>query len=92
MAALPIEGTDDALELRIDTAQHTWCFDRLGRRFRRVPRGTDLDDPVVEPGWEDYWLLTHDEAGGLTVVLDREGTLRLRVVGGESAPEARTGS
>jgi hypothetical protein len=67
-------------ELRIDTAQHTWCFDRRGRRFRRVPRGVDPDDPAVEPAWHRYWCLSRGDGGSLTVVLDREGTLRLRVV------------
>jgi hypothetical protein len=77
MAALQ---TPEDHELRIDTAQHTWCFDRLRRRFRRVPVGTDPDDPAVDPGWAQYWLVSREEGGALTVVLDREGTLRLRVV------------
>ncbi len=80
MAALQIDDSaGGADELRIDTTQHTWCFDRPRRRFRRVPRGTNPDDPSVESRWERYWRLCREE-GALTVVLDRAGTLRRRVV------------
>ena len=76
MAAL---RTEDGDVLRIDTAQHTWCFDMPRRRFCRVPRGTDPRDPAFEATWSSYWDLSRAE-GTLTVVLDRAGTLRLRVV------------
>jgi hypothetical protein len=75
---VPTSGGDE--ELRIDTTQHTWCFDRIRRRFRRVPRGSDPNDPAIDPAWAHYWLLSREDGGALTVVLDREGTLRLRVV------------
>jgi hypothetical protein len=77
MAAIQLPGDE---ELRIDTAQHTWCFDRPRHRFRRVPLGADPNDPAVASVWERYWLLSREVGGALTVVLDRSGTRRLRVV------------
>jgi hypothetical protein len=67
-------------ELRIDTPQYTWCFDRLRRRFRRLPRGRDPRDPAVEADWAPYASLWRGTDGALTVLLDSAGTLRLRVV------------
>ncbi|HEY8216395.1 MAG TPA: hypothetical protein VIH82_04615 [Acidimicrobiia bacterium] len=71
--------TDD--ELRVDTPQYTWCFDRLRQRFRRLPRGRDPRDPAVQADWEPYSRLWRGADGALTVLLDSAGTLRLRVVG-----------
>ena len=68
-------------ELRVDTAQYTWCFDRLRRRFRRLPRGRDPRDPAVPADWAPYARLSRGADGALTVLLDSAGTLRLRVVG-----------
>jgi hypothetical protein len=68
-------------ELRVDTPQYTWCFDRLRHRFRRFPRGRDPRDPAVQARWEPYARLSRSADGALTVLLDSAGTLRLRVVG-----------
>jgi hypothetical protein len=68
-------------ELRVDTAQHTWCFDRIRRRFRRVPAGQDPHDPAVDASWEPYSSIWRGPDGAMTVLLDAAGTLRLRVLG-----------
>ena len=67
-------------ELRIDTPQHTWCFDSIRRRFRRIPLGRDPHDPAVVSDWAPYSSVKHGPDGALTVLLDAAGTLRLRVV------------
>ena len=75
--------TDDAdtEELCITTPQHTFCFDRLRRRFRRLPLGRTSTDPSVPSEWEPYFALHADaDGGGLTVSLDPAGTRRLRVL------------
>jgi hypothetical protein len=83
-----ITATDDAdtEELCITTPQHTFCFDRLRRRFRRLPLGRTSTDPTVPSEWEPYFALHADaDGGGLTVSLDPAGTRRLRVLPRPSA-------
>jgi hypothetical protein len=64
---------------RIETTQNTWVFDRLRRRFSRVPRDQDPDDPAVPSDWQPYYALIVDEDGhGFTVSLDAAGTRLLR--------------
>jgi hypothetical protein len=82
--------TDD--ELRVETPQHTWCFDRLRQRFRRLPPGRDPRDPAVHAEWEPYVRLWRGADGALTVLLDSAGTLRLRVVGLTRRWRGRDGS
>ena len=82
--------TDD--ELRVETPQYTWCFDRLRQRFRRLPRGRDPRDPAVQADWEPYARLWRGADGALTVLLDSAGTLRLRVVGLRRRWRSRDGS
>jgi hypothetical protein len=82
--------TDD--ELRVDTPQYTWCFDRLRQRFRRLPRDRDPSDPAIQVGWEPYDRLWRGADGALTVLLDSAGTLRLRVVGVTRRWRSRDGS
>jgi hypothetical protein len=82
--------TDD--ELRVDTPQHTWIFDRLRRRFRRLPRDRDPSDPAIQIDWEPYSRLSRGSDGALTVLLNSAGTLRLRVVGLTRRWRSRDGS
>jgi hypothetical protein len=82
--------TDD--ELRVDTPQYTWCFDRLRQRFRRLPRDRDPSDPAIQVDWEPYSRLWRGADGALTVLLDSAGTLRLRVVGLTRRWRSRDGS
>ncbi len=64
---------------RIETTQHTWVFDKLRRRFSRVPRDRNPDDPAVQAEWRPYFALNVDEDGhGFTVALDASGTRLLR--------------
>jgi hypothetical protein len=67
-------------EQRIDTSHETWLFDRLRRRFRRLPLGRDPTDPSFLGAWEPYFALRVQSDGGFTVALDADGTRRLRVV------------
>jgi hypothetical protein len=64
----------------IESAQHTWVFDRLGRRFRRLPRGRDPHDPRLAAEWQPYFALWTDPDGAFTVALDAAGTRRHRAV------------
>lgn len=67
------------LQERIETVQNTWVFDRLRRRFSRVPRDQDPDDPAVLTEWQPYFSLQVDDDGhGFTVALDALGTRLLR--------------
>lgn len=66
-------------ELRIDTRQHTWWFDRLRGRFCRLPLNRAPSDPAVAVAWEPYCSLSRGADGALTVLLDQHGTLRMRV-------------
>jgi hypothetical protein len=70
----------DTGEILIPTPQHTFLFDRLRRRFRRLPRGASPHDPSVAADWEPYFGLEADAEGALTVQLDQAGTRRLRVM------------
>jgi hypothetical protein len=64
---------------RIETTQHTWTFDRVERRFSRVPRDRDPDDPAVVAEWQPYFAFDLDADGrGFTVSLDESGTHLLR--------------
>jgi hypothetical protein len=68
----------DLLE-RVETTQNTWVFDRLRRRFSRVPREQDPDDPAVPTEWQRYYSVSFDEDGtGFTIALDALGTRLLR--------------
>jgi|GEM_PF-2804625 len=69
-------------EQRIDTAQHTFCIDRLRHRFRRLPRGRDPHDPSLAVVWQPYHRLWTDPDGTVTITLDAAGTRRLRVLRG----------
>ena len=69
-------------EQRIDTAQHTFCVDRLRHRFRRLPRGRDPHDPSLIVAWHRYYRLWADPDGTVTITLDAAGTRRLRVLPG----------
>jgi hypothetical protein len=70
----------DTGEILIPTPQHTFLFDRIRRRFRRLPRGASPHDPSVAAAWEPYFGLEADTEGALTVQLDAAGTRRLRVM------------
>jgi len=67
---------------RIDTAQHTFCVDRLHHRFRRLPRGRDPRDPSLIVAWQRYYRMWADPDGMVTLTLDPAGTRRLRVLRG----------
>jgi hypothetical protein len=69
-------------EQLIDTAQHTFCVDRLRRRFRCLPRGRDPRDPNLAVVWQPYYRLWADPDGMVTITLDAAGTRRLRVLPG----------
>jgi hypothetical protein len=79
-------------ELRVDTPQYTWIFDRFRQRFRRLPRDRDPSDPAIQVDWEPYSRLWRGADGALTVLLDSAGTLRLRVVGLTRRLRPRDGS
>lgn len=64
---------------QIDSTQHTWVIDRLGRRFRRLPRGRDPRDPHLAAEWQPYFALWQ-EPRGFTLTLDAAGTRRHRVL------------
>jgi hypothetical protein len=81
--SLPAPSPDetDTEELCITTPPHTFCFDRLRHRFRRLPLGRSPHDPSVPAEWEPYFALRTDaDGGGLTVSLDPTGTRPLRVL------------
>jgi len=64
---------------RIDTTHSVWLFDPDRMRFRRAPKGTDLDAPSIERDWETYFGLEIDEeSGAFTVLLNEDGTRLLR--------------
>jgi hypothetical protein len=75
---------------RIDTSHSVWLFDTDRMRFRRAPKGTDLDAPSIDRDWETYFGLEIDEeSGAFTVVLNEDGTRLLRSWR-EASPEPRT--
>jgi hypothetical protein len=54
-------------------------FDTERKRFRRLPRGADVDAPALDADWEQYFALEIDEASGaFTVTLNEDGTRLLR--------------
>ena len=52
---------------QIDSAQHTWVIDRLGRRFRRLPRGRDPRDPHLVAEWRPFFARPEHTYGGPTM-------------------------
>ena len=63
--------------LQLHSSHSTWLFDVEGKRFKRVPSEVDPVGPFATASWEEY----HDfvvEGDELTVILDDEGTRRLR--------------
>ena len=67
-------------EEQVSTANDTWIVDRLRRRFRRIPRGTDPADPRLPARWLPYYRAWRDpRTGALTLALDRAETRRLRI-------------
>ena len=62
---------------RIDSCHSIWLFDTERKRFRRVPRGTNLDSPALASDWEPYFgLEIAPESGAFAVALN-EGRTRL---------------
>lgn len=52
-----------------------WLFDDRRRRFRRVPRGTNIEIPSPESEWETYTDLELDlDSPEFVVVLNDSGT------------------
>ena len=63
--------------LQLHSSHSTWLFDTESKRFKRVPSEVDPVGPFATAAWEPY----HDfvvEGDELTVILDEEGTRRLR--------------
>ena len=67
-------------EEQVSTASDTWVVDSLRRRFRRIPRGSNSDDPRLPARWLPYYRAWRDpRTGALTLALDRAETRRLRI-------------
>ena len=47
---------------RIESSHSIWLFDTERKRFRRLPRGADIDAPALDADWEQYFALELDEA------------------------------
>ena len=63
----------------IESCTFTWIFDLRRRRFRRVPPGTSVTEPVPPGAWSSYYRLDlHGDAGCFAVTLNPEGTHILR--------------
>ena len=76
LEALDMAGTT----LRILESCHSlWLFDPGRMRFRRLPRGAQLDVPSSDRDWTEYHSFDLDLVAGMFVVgLNSEGTRLLR--------------
>lgn len=64
---------------RIESCHSIWLFDSELGRFRRAPRGSNLDAPAPDTEWELYFGLEVDATtGAFAVVLNEGGTRLLR--------------
>ena len=74
------DATMDATgTIRIETTNSTWVFDTERMRFWRVPRGLDVNSPVVARAWQRYYSLDVDvDTGAITVALNDDRTRLLR--------------
>jgi len=67
--------------LRLESSNSIWYFEIDRMRFRRVPRGTDPNNPAVANDWQPYFGLDVEaDTGAFTVALNEDGTRRLRAV------------
>lgn len=65
--------------LVLESCNSVWIFDEEAHRFRRLPRGVDVDAPVPASDWTEYFHLEVDLDGDAFVVsLNPEGTRLLR--------------
>jgi hypothetical protein len=63
---------------RMDSCHSIWLFDTERMRFRRAPRGSNLDFSL-ESDWEPYYgLEISPESGAFAVALNESGTRFLR--------------
>lgn len=62
----------------IESCHSTWVFDEVGHRFRRILKGLDADQRPMT-GWRDYVGLELDpDSDAFVVLLNSDGTRRLR--------------
>lgn len=76
--AMPDARASGSDHLVLESCANTWLFDEPRRRFRRVPRGTELAFAGAE-GWEPYErLVLEPDDRSFSVVLNEAGTRLLR--------------
>jgi len=84
--ALSLSGDSGGLDhsasgglLVLDSCHSTWVFDVVGRRFRRVLKGLDVDPAIAATDWRPYERLELAEGSeAFVVVLNSSGTRRIR--------------
>lgn len=76
----PRRGTTGPMSYEVVESCHSrWVFDRERGRFRRVPRGGDIDLPVPDEEWTDYFGIEHSlDSDDFVVKLNEGGTRLLR--------------
>jgi hypothetical protein len=63
----------------IESCHSRWVFDSHRGRFRRVPLAGDVDLPVPDEEWTDYFGLEHSlDSDGFVVKLNESGSRLLR--------------
>jgi len=76
MTALEVAGATVRI---LESCHSLWLFDPGRMRFRRLPRGAELDVPCSDRDWIGYHSLDLDLVTGTFVVgLNLEGTRLLR--------------
>jgi hypothetical protein len=72
-------GYPSPLMERVDSCHSIWIFDTERMRFRRLPRGTNVDGITLESDWEPYYgLEVSPDSGAFAVALDEARTRFLR--------------
>lgn len=63
----------------LDSCNSTWVFDTVGKRFRRLLKGLQVDHVVASTEWRSYDRIElSEESEAFTVVLNAAGTRRIR--------------
>lgn len=63
---------------QIESCSSTWLFDEPRKRFLRGPRGSKPELLAAAVEWEEYHRLDESDDGSFVVVLNEDGTRRLR--------------
>lgn len=72
IAALEVAGTTVRI---LESCHSLWLFDQGRMRFRRLPRGSDLELPSTDRDWTEYHSFDLDLTAGTFVVgLSVDGT------------------